>query len=294
MTPSTVRHRPASVPLRAALAEATSILAAAGVVSPHADAEQLAAFVLGCPRTHLLAAGALPAGRHEVFRQLVARRAQRVPLQHLTGSVGFRRLELAVGPGVFVPRPETEVLAGWCIETLRADALAQPLVVDLCTGSGAIALSIAQEVPAARVFAVDDDPVATAWAERNVAGTGLAGRVVVLCADAAVALPELDGQVDLVVANPPYLAEGDRQLLEPEVRDHDPPRALWSDADGLAGPAMIVDAARRLLRPGGRVAVEHGDGQRAAVVGLFDRGWSEVAAHQDLTGRDRFVTARRL
>lgn len=295
MSAPTLRRPPDAVPLRAALGEATALLAAAGVPSPRADAEQLAAFVLGCPRTHLLAAGVFPAGRHELFRQLVAKRAERIPLQHLTGSVGFRRLELAVGPGVFIPRPETEVLAEWVISrlhTLGSENAAEPLVVDLCTGSGALAIAIAAEVPGARVHAVDDDPAALAWAERNVAGTG--ARVFLHLADAAHALPELNGLVDVVVANPPYLAESQRALLDPEVADHDPPRALWSAEEGLAGPRMVIESARRLLRDGGWLAIEHGDDQGPAVRALLAAGWTDVEGHADLSGRARFVTARRV
>jgi release factor glutamine methyltransferase len=282
--------------LRVVLDDAHHRLAAAGVPSPRHDAEALAAYVLGCSRGHVLVAGDMSAGQHTVFRGLVARRESRVPLQHLTGSAAFRYLEVAVGPGVFVPRPETEVVAGWCIDALlerakSADATS-PVVVDLCTGSGAIALSIALEVEGSVVHAVEREMPAWEWARRNATGT----RVTVHHADAAHALPELNGNVDLVVANPPYLPETLRDAVEPEVRDHDPDAALWGGPDGLAGPRMIEEAARRLLRHGGLVAVEHADEQGTAVAEMFraSGSWSHVVVRQDLSGRDRFVTAQRV
>jgi len=223
----------------------------------------------------------------------VERRAARVPLQHLTGSAPFRYLEVAVGPGVFVPRPETEVVAGWCVDALRqlSDDGRAPLVVDLCTGSGVIALSIAHEIRGASVHAVEREEAAYSWARRNVAGTG----VVVHRGDAAHALHELDGTVDLVVGNPPYLPAAHRDLVDPEVRDHDPAAALWGGADGLDGPRMIEAAGRRLLRHGGLVAVEHADDQGAAVAQMFraSGAWVQIEVRQDLAGRDRFVTAQR-
>ncbi|MGH8888458.1 MAG: peptide chain release factor N(5)-glutamine methyltransferase [Acidothermaceae bacterium] len=282
--------------LRVAIDEAHRTLTAAGVPSPRHDAEALAAFVIGCPPARLLMAGDFSAGQHVVFTELIARRANRIPLQHLTGSAPFRFLEVAVGPGVFVPRPETEVVAGWCIENLQARsddgaAVRAPLVVDLCTGSGVIALSIAHEVKGAIVHAVERERPAFEWARRNATAT----RVTVHKDDAADALAELDGTVDLVVANPPYLPDGDRDLVEPEVRDHDPEPALWGGPDGLDGPRMIEAAARRLLRPGGLVAVEHADHHGQSVAELFgaSKEWEQVVVRQDLAGRDRFVTARR-
>jgi release factor glutamine methyltransferase len=277
--------------LRAVLAEATDRLAAAGVPSPRADAEQLAAHVLATSRSALASVSVLPAERARELADLVDRRAARVPLQHLVGSVGFRHLELVVGPGVFIPRPETEVVAGWAIDVLRGDAIAAPLVVDLCTGSGAIAAAIATEVPSASVHAVEIDADAVDWARRNLAGTS----VVLHRADARDALPELDGRVDLVVSNPPYVPTGEHDLVDREVRDHDPAIALWSGADGLDMLTAVVRRSERLLRPGGRLVVEHSDrqGESAPAVLHAAGGWAEVQDHNDLTGRPRFVTARR-
>jgi release factor glutamine methyltransferase len=278
--------------LREAIDHAHATLASAGVPSPRHDAEELAAFVIGCPRPRLHMVGDLSAGQRTVFSELVSRRASRVPLQHLTGSAPFRYLEIAVGPGVFVPRPETEVVAGWCVDALLGCGNTAPIVVDLCTGSGAIALSIAHEVKGAVVHAVEREADAAEWARRNATAT----RVAVHQADAAFALPELDGAVDLVVANPPYLPEHHRDLVDPEVRDHDPAEALWGGPDGLDGPRMVEAAARRLLKPGGLVAVEHADHQGPQVAELFGSAagaWEQIVVRQDLAGRDRFMTARR-
>ena len=281
------------VRLNVAINDAHHQLAAAGVASPRHDAEALAAFVLGCPRSRLLVVGDLSPGQQLVFSGLVDRRASRVPLQHLTGSAPFRYLEVAVGPGVFVPRPETEAVAGWCIDVLQArdPSNRAPVVVDLCTGSGVIALSIAHEVRGATVHAVEREAAAYEWARRNAAGTG----VIVHRGDAAHALAELDGTVDLVVSNPPYLPDAHRDQVDPEVRDHDPAAALWGGADGLDGPRMIEAAGRRLLRDGGLVAVEHADDQGPAVAEMFRASgqWAHIAVRQDLAGRDRFMTAQR-
>jgi release factor glutamine methyltransferase len=196
-----------------------------------------------------------------------------------------------------VPRPETEVLAGWAVEQLAALDVAEPVVADLGTGSGAIALAIAQEVPGARVHAVEADPRARQWAARNVAAVAAAaphtaGRVILHAGDFAAALPGLDGTVDLVVSNPPYLPPG--TPLDPEVSDYDPPAALWGRGrDGLDAVRAVAAAARRLLRPGGLVAVEHDASQGPAVYWLFaeEDGWRQTRTHADLAGRDRFVTA---
>jgi len=269
-------------------------LADAGVESPRADAELIAASV------HHVRRGELHTVRDcdfdARFWAEIARRAAREPLQHITGSAHFRYLELEVGPGVFVPRPETEVMTGWAIDQLGKMDVAEPVVVDLGTGSGAIALAIAQEVPRARVHAVEADPLARAWAERNVTryvetAPYTAGRVMLHAGDFADALGDLDGTVDLVISNPPYIPVG--AYVEPEVSEYDPPAALWSGTDGLDAIRTVQRAARRLLRPGGLVAVEHGAPQGAAVYWVFpeEQGWRDTRNHKDLAGRDRFVTA---
>ncbi len=208
----------------------------------------------------------------------------------------FRYLDLEVGPGVFVPRPETEVMTGWAIGRLTEMDVADPVVADLGTGSGAIALAIAQEVPRARVHAVEGDPLARPWTQRNIAraiagAPHIAGRVTLHPGDFASALPELDGAVDLVISNPPYIPVD--ASLPPEVGEYEPSAALYSGADGLDAIRVVERTARRLLRPGGRVAVEHGAPQGASVYWVFaeENGWKDTRNHADLAGLDRFVTA---
>ena len=275
------------------VARATLRLAEAGVDSPRTDAEELAAFVHGVRRgeLHQVADSDFDA----LYWECVARRAAREPLQHITGRAYFRYLELAVGPGVFTPRPETEIMVDWAIETLRAMDVADPVVVDLGTGSGAIAISIAQEVPRSRVHAVELDPAALAWAERNIHATGHGERVTAHHGDLRTALGELDGRADMVVSNPPYVPTGQADTVPPEVRDHDPAPALWGGADGLDLIRDLEAVGRRLLRPGGAMAIEHGDGQGIDIPPLFpeERGWRDVRNRKDLARRDRFVAMRR-
>lgn len=225
------------------------------------------------------------------YWEAVARREAREPLQHITGRAFFRYLELAVGPGVFVPRPETESVVGWAIDAVRAMDVVEPLIVDLCTGSGAIALALAQEVPRSRVHAVELSEQALDYARKNVEGS----RVVLHQGDALTALPELDGQVDLVVSNPPYIPLTEWEYVAPEARDHDPELALFSGQDGLDTIRGIERTAHRLLRPGGVVVIEHADTQGGQVPWIFteERGWADAADHPDLNNRPRFATARR-
>jgi release factor glutamine methyltransferase len=278
------------------IAIATARLAEAGVESPRTDAELIAARLHGVSRSEL---HLVPDASFDPrFWDDIARREAREPLQHITGVAYFRYLELAVGPGVFVPRQETEVMTGWAIDRLAAMDVAEPIVADLGTGSGAIALSIAQEVPRAQVHAVEADPLAWQWAERNIASLAeasphTAGRLRLHAGDFASALTELNGQVDLVASNPPYIPVG--AWVPPEVGEYDPATALWGGADGMDAVRVVEATARRLLRPGGLVAVEHGAQQGAAVYWVFaeESGWRETRNHVDLAGRDRFVTATR-
>ena len=250
-------------------------LRAAGVASPEADAEQLIEFVVGRrgfdPR--------LTPAQMAQLEALVDARCKRVPLQHLTGSAGFRYLDIEVGPGVFIPRPETEVLVDIALQH-RFDS-----AVDLCTGSGAIALSLATETRA-RVVAVEKDPAALEWAQRNV-GSRVQLRRADVCTDD---LREL-GPVDLVVSNPPYIPEG-MVPRDPEVALHDPAVALFGGLDGLDVVRCVISQARRMLAPGGRVLIEHGELQAAQIRELL-QGFDAVTTWQDLTGRDR-VTGGRL
>ncbi len=269
--------------------EAAVRLADAGVASPEYDAAELLAHVLGTTRSRLSLVDEVEARQQAGFEQLLARRAAREPLQHLTGSAAFRHVELQVGPGVFLPRPETELLAGWAIE--RAGAAGPgAVVVDLCCGSGAIALSVADEAPTAQVHAIELDPAAHAWAERNLTGSG----VVLRLGDMADAFPELDDGADVVVCNPPYIPLEAWAGVDPEVRDHDPSLALWSGEDGLDAIRVLESTAARLLRPGGWVGAEHADvqGESAARVFLETGRWTEVRDNRDLAGRARYLTAR--
>lgn len=271
--------------LRRALADATARLSAAGVPSARVDAEELAAHALGVDRRDLWRHQAF-GDRLETFSAYVQRRAAREPLQHITGRAYFRHLTLEVGPGVFVPRPETEVVTQAAIDACAG--LGAPVVVDLCTGSGAIALAVATEVEGARVHAVEADAAAHAWAVRNCAGR----RVDLRLGDMAEAFPDLDGTVDVVVSNPPYIPDG-AVIRDPEVAAHDPAAALWSGDDGLDAIRVVERVAARLLRPGGTVVVEHADLQGESAPGVFAATgrWTDVRDHGDLADRPRYLTA---
>lgn len=248
-------------------------LAAAGVPSPEYDADALIIFVIGRRTVD----PELTPAQSEELEDLVQRRCRRVPLQHLTGIAGFRYLDIEVGPGVFVPRPETEVLVDLALREHFSAA------VDLCTGSGAIALALATEA-GAEVTGVEADLQAFQWAVRNAKG-----RIRLLRAD--ICAPLDVPRVDLVVSNPPYIPEA-MVPRDPEVALHDPQPALYGGADGMTIVRCVVDRARELLRPGGRVLIEHGELQGSQVRALLT-GFVDVSTHPDLTGRDR-VTGGRL
>jgi release factor glutamine methyltransferase len=274
--------------LRQAIACATAVLARAGIESARYDAEELAAHLAGVERGRL---PLLDPPNHQFFeryRDVVAARSRRVPLQHLTGTVSFGPVTLDVGPGVFIPRPETEAMLEWA-STQRLGP--RPVIVDLCTGSGALAVALARQWPAARVIGVDDSDTALDYARRNTQGT----TVELLCGDVATRglLSELDGMADLVVANPPYVP--DCASLEAEVAQHDPPHAVFGGPDGMTVIASVVRLAGRLLRPGGMFAVEHDDTTSSKTIEmvLATRLFDDVAALVDFVGRPRFVTARR-
>jgi release factor glutamine methyltransferase len=297
-----------------AVAEATTALTEARVGSPRVDAELLAAFVLGVPRGRLLTAE-FSADQVDRFRGLVRQRAARVPLQYLTGSAPFRLLELAVGEGVFVPRPETETVVGWGLEWLSAQPArpgVTPLVVDLCSGSGAIAAAVATEwagrgasfprggniagrLAGLRVVAVEQDPGALVWLRRNVDRLALTGAVQIVEGDATqpATLSELDGQVDLVLTNPPYVPEIGAAGLPAEVSLHDPHRAVFGGIDGLDVIRPLIGRIAGLLRPGGAFAMEHDDTHAYVVPTLVDADgrFSQVELHHDLARRARFTTA---
>jgi release factor glutamine methyltransferase len=275
---------------------AVQALERAGIASAHADAELLLASVLGVNRGRVQALALLGADLKPedstAFRALVIRRAAREPLQHLTGVAAFRGIELEVGPGVFVPRPETEVVAGIAIDALRAvDARdRRPMAVDLGTGSGAIALALASEVPLATVVGVELQPEAFTWARRNAARLALPNARIV-CGDLAGVLPQATGAVDVVVSNPPYVPD-DAIPRDPEVRMHDPATALYGGADGLDVVRRVVRSAERLLRRGGTVVIEHGEWQGPAVRALLPAPrWRDTRTLPDLTDRERATTA---
>lgn len=283
--------------VRSLIADAQQRLAAAGVPSPGVDATDLLAHAWGLDRSGLARASVMgeSADPHVVarFRALVADRARRIPLQHLTGEAHFRGLTLAVGPGVFVPRPETESIVDLAIADLAE--IPHPVVVDLCSGSGAIAFAIAGECPTASVYAVELSEQAYAWSQRNHQALGdLTERVQLRHGDARTACAELAGQVDVVVCNPPYIPTG-MVPIDPEVRDHDPEVALYGGSeDGLRIPLELADHAATLLHNGGLLIMEHADTQGDSLpTALRERGWSEVRDVLDLTGRPRFATARR-
>ncbi len=273
--------------------EATRILTDAGVASPRVDAEVLAAHVLGVERGRLPMVPLVDPPVVDALRRLVAERARRVPLQHLVGAVTMGGVEVAVGPGVFVPRPETELLLEWGLTLL--DGVDTPLVVDLCTGTGVLALAIVHARPDAEVHAVEADPAALGWARRNV--DARAGDATVRLHFGDVAAPgllsELDGAVHLVLCNPPYVPAG--TTVAPEVADHDPPQAVFAGPDGLAVIPDVVRLGTRLLREGGGIAIEHDDTHAEAVPALLAtrRVLTAVTAHTDLAGRPRFTTALR-
>ena len=278
------------------LARAVDLLTRAAVPSPDVDAELLIGFVLGMSRGGVQAKAitgtTVTAADVATIAALVERRAGREPLQHITGRAPFRSLELAVGPGVFVPRPETEQVAQFAIDALRAAAGPEPIGIDLGTGSGAIALALATEVPHALVYGVENSPEAFIWTLQNFRDSG-ADNARAVFIDLGLALPELDGTVAVVVSNPPYIPLG-AIPRDPEVRLFDPEHALYGGDDGLDVVRQVSQTARRLLHPGGTLVLEHGELQAAAITHMLAAdGWRAIATHPDFLGRDRATTALR-
>ena len=268
----------------------------AGIASPLADAELLVGFVTDWTRGEVAAKAFMGAelSDEQLSRvaELATRRESREPLQHITGQSPFRHLVLDVGPGVLVPRPETELVAEWAIDALLQVPSPSPLAVDLGTGTGALALALATEVPHARVYAVERFDDALVWANRNIERLG-DGRVTLVQADAADALPDLDGTVDVVVTNPPYIPDAEKPA-DIEVLGYDPETALFGGDDGLRDIRTFIQTAARLLRPGGVLVLEHGDAQGAAVRDIAtDAGFRGATTHTDLLQRERALTAVR-
>ncbi|HYI50295.1 MAG TPA: peptide chain release factor N(5)-glutamine methyltransferase [Microbacterium sp.] len=279
-----------------ALRDAVDRLARAGISDAVVDAELLGAHVLGVGRGAVQAAAirgdVLGAADAERLAALVARRVTREPLQHLTGTAPFRHLELRVGPGVFVPRPETEMVAQLAIDGLSAAASPSPVAVDLGTGSGAIALALATEVPHSRVFAAENSVEAFVWTRENFDLVG-ADNAELAFIDLEHAFPQLDGTVSVVASNPPYVPDA-AIPRDPEVRFFDPPAALYGGADGLDVVRIVSRVALRLAHPGGLLVIEHGEWQGEAIRELLTAdGWRAAATHPDLTMRDRATTAIR-
>ena len=278
-----------------------AVLIAAGIRNADVDAELLLGHVLGLSRGQVQAkavtdAAVDPEQRLAVI-EAIERRAAREPLQHITGRAPFRSLELAVGPGVFVPRPETESVAQLAIDALLAVPSPAPRAIDLGTGSGAIAIALATEVPHAEVVAVENSPRAFTWARQNA--RQLAGANLQLVFADLAQLPAeldgapLDGSFDVVVSNPPYIPLG-AIPRDPEVRLHDPEAALYGGEDGLDVIRAISLRAAALLRPGGTLVLEHGELQGSAIRELLSAdGWRAASTHRDLLGRDRTTTALR-
>ena len=282
-------------PLRLAIAEAERMLAECGVASPRFDAETLAAYVVGVDRGRLMMHPLVDPPVVAELRRLVVRRAAREPLQHLLGTAVLGPVEVAVGPGVFTPRPETELLLEWGLRAIAG--VTSPLVVDLCSGSGALALAVAAARPDAVVHAVESDPAALVWARRNIDQHALGSATPVLLHAADVRRPdlllELESHVDLVLCNPPYIPDG--TPLPPEVEEFDPPGAVFGGPDGLDIIRVVIASSAGLLRYGGRLAIEHDDTHGETVPALLRRRrvLTDVEEHRDLNGRPRFATARR-
>nr|WP_174722222.1 peptide chain release factor N(5)-glutamine methyltransferase [Cryobacterium lyxosi] len=275
---------------------AINVLAAAGVTDAEVDADLLIGHVLGQSRGEVQAGSILNRPISPVdaatIETLLARRSTREPLQHITGRAPFRSLSLNVGPGVFVPRPETEQVAQFAIDALRSMPDPQPIGIDLGTGSGAIALALATEVPHARIFAIENSPEAFPWTTRNFEEVA-AENAFLTFGDLADAFAELDGTVAVVISNPPYIP-ADAIPRDPEVRLFDPAHALFGGPDGLDVVRSVSATGLRLLRPGGVLVIEHGELQGAAIRELLAiGGWRAPATHRDYTSRDRATTALR-
>lgn len=313
--------------VRDVLFDAERRLGAVGVPSPSVDASEIVAYVMGTTRTRLFLQDGMSPEQRVRVEQLLARRLSRVPLQHLLGTAAFRRIEVEVGPGVFIPRPETELVTEAGLRDLAARPMGERIAVDLCSGSGAIAISLGVEVSGSRVHAVELSDDAIDWTRRNVAGheeslSAQGSKVDVHHCDATTVadpgqpLARLAGQVAVVVTNPPYIPD---QMIprEPEVKDHEPAMALYGGKDGLDVVRGVVRTAAVLLRPGGLLVIEHADVQGVAagasgvpgVVGSWRTDvelasmanipagqavFEQVTDRIDLNGLPRFTLARKV
>jgi release factor glutamine methyltransferase len=279
------------------LRSAKEKLAAADI--SEVDAEHLFAYVLGISRMDLHNSVKLEDALkalgdfgviEDTFAKLISRRAAHEPLQYLTGIAYFRHLEIEVGPGVLVPRPESELLVEAVlthIKNLEEKVTGEISVIDLGAGSGALSLAIATEAPRSRVIAVEKSADAIVWLKKNV--VRISENVRVVEGDVADVLPGV--KCDAVIANPPYIP--DNQSLPRDVAEHEPHIALFGGATGLELPKRFIDAAARLLKSGGVLAIEHTEEQGAAIDALLSKDFIDIAVHQDLTGRPRWSSAVR-
>ena len=274
------------------LSESSSKLKEAGVTSATVDAELLACYCLGASRSELALMVAtnqeFPKDSLELFQSALARRVARQPLQHITGTAPFRQLELKVGPGVFTPRPETEEVVSFALEKISNRV--SPLIVDLCSGSGAIAISLATEISGSNVFAVEKSIDAFTYLLDNSESFGLPKQNL-RNEDLQHSLTELDGSVDLVISNPPYIPN-DAIPIDLEVQLHEPSMSLYGGVDGLDVVRQISIRAMKLLKPAGLLVIEHADTQSRAIAKLLlAEGWLDIQARADLAGKDRMISA---
>jgi release factor glutamine methyltransferase len=273
---------------------ATDKFSNAGIASPSADAELLGCFILEVEKSELTLLAidnqSFPENRLPEFLEAVERREKREPLQHITGLAPFRHLELEVGPGVFIPRPETEQLVELAKEKIQK--IANPVIVDLCSGSGAIAISLSTELDSATVYAVELSMEAFEFLTRNFQKYGLDAKAL-RNENLTTALDGLKGTVDMVVSNPPYIPDA-AVPIDLEVKLHDPSIALYGGEDGLDVIRQISTRALYLLRPGGHLVLEHANTQAPAIGELLlSEGWQEIVSSQDLTGKNRIISAVR-
>jgi release factor glutamine methyltransferase len=281
-----------------AIQRSTEFLAKKGVESPRLQTELLLGHLLKLPRMRLYLEFERVLSPAEVdgLRELIRRRGQREPLQHIVGFTSFCGLEIAVSRDVLIPRPETERLAerGWTFLNHLSTLNLQPsTVLDFGTGSGCLAIALACKCPAAEVYAIDVSPEALALARQNAARHGLAERIRFLQGDGFAATPE-EARFDLIISNPPYIPSGEIASLQPEVRDYDPRRALDGGADGLDYGRRLAAEAAPLLKPHGRLMLEFGDGQAEGLREILQQQkWIVEAIEEDYTHRPRIMVARR-
>jgi release factor glutamine methyltransferase len=315
------------VTVRDMLVDAERRLSAVGISSPPVDAAEIMAFALGTTRNRLFLQDEVTPEQRVHIEQLLTRRISRTPLQHLLGSTGFRHIEVEVGPGVFIPRPETELVTEAAIRELAVQPVGERIAVDLCAGSGAIAISLGLEVEGSRIHAVELSDDAIGWTRRNVdayqarlsavgSGVDVIHDDVAVVADHGHSLSRLAGRVAVVIANPPYIP--DHMIpREPEVRDHEPAMALYGGDDGLDVVRALLRTAAVLMRPGGLLVIEHADVQGLAagargvpgvvsamtvdplLSGLVNlpvgaKVFRSVTDRIDLNGLPRFTLARRV